>query len=382
MTPKILIASFTDISKDPRALKQVRAAVEIGAVTTCSFGPSPHPDVEHLMLDPNITYPSGRIRDFLQERLRRAEYFPWVYHQIPWVRQARKLLRGRKFDAVIANNGDAARLVTGRVRDSALHIDLHEFFPGLVFDDGSIEAHRQQAYLNWLHDSAVAGTLSTSVVAPGIAREYQSFGIDADVVTNAGLSQDLPVRPTGTPIRYVHSGNSQSGRGLRRTMRAIAAAEREVTLDLYLVPNDLLVHDEIVRLAEELGDRIRIQPPVPQSELVTTLNQYDVGIFTAPASIPNTAMALPNKFFDFVQARLGVMVSPLPEMAHLVEQHKLGRITDGFETEDITRAINEFSAKDVDAAKRASDAIATELSGDAHHDYWKSTLRQLLSKQK
>ncbi|MGI8392671.1 hypothetical protein [Leucobacter sp. W1038] len=378
MSPRILIVSFTDIGRDPRAIKQVRAALEVGQVTTCSFGPSPHPDVEHIQLDPAGFYATGRLMQFLDTQAREREAFAWSYRRIPYVRQAAAALRGRTFDAAIANNADAARLVTGRVPRNALHVDLHEYFPGLVFDDGTEEAHRQQRYLNWLHDRAVRGVSSTSVVSPLIAEQYRELGIDPTVVTNAGPSWELAASPVSTPIRYVHSGNSQPGRGLRRTMRAIARAKRDVTLDLYLVPNDPLFHRGLVDLAAQLGDRITIHPAVPQAEIVPTLNQHDVGIFVLPPTTLNSKYVLPNKFFDFVQARLGVLTGPSPEMAGLVTRHQLGRVTSGFEEDDIVAAVESFDASEVGAAKLASARAAAELSGDSHHHFWVQTARRLL----
>ena len=382
MTQRILIASFTDISRDPRAIKQVRAAVELGQVTTCSFGPAPHPDVEHLELDPSATYPTGRVMQFLDTQAREREVFSWSYARIPYVRQARGLLRGRRFDAAIANNPDAARLVRGLVKPQAIHVDLHEYFPGVVFDDGSVEAHRQQRYLNWLHDTAVRGVRSTTVVSPLIADEYARRAITPTVLTNAGPSIDLPVTSVGSPIRYVHSGNAQTGRGLRRTMRAIARARAEVTLDLYLVPNDPAFHTELEALAAELGERIVIHPPVPQREIVPTLNAYDVGIFVLPPTTLNGRYVLPNKFFDFVQARLAVLIGPSPEMAGLVAEHGLGVTTASFSEDDIVAAVESFDKAAVERGKHASARVASLLSGDGHGEQWKNILRGVLGTSK
>lgn len=375
--PRILIVSFTDISRDPRAIKQVRAALELGQVTTCSFGPQPHPDVEHLELDPAASYPTSRLMQFFDTQAREREVFAWSYARIPYVRQARSLLRGRRFDAAIANNPDAARLVRAFVKPAAIHVDLHEYFPGVVFDDGSVEAHRQQRYLDWLHDIAVVGTGSSTVVSQSIADHYRSRGIAPKVLTNAGPSVSLPLRPTGAPIRYVHSGNSQPGRGLRRIMRAIANARTEVTLDLFLVPNDLEFHHALLELAERLGERIRVNDPVPQAKLVSTLHDYDVGIVIAPPTILNTEFSLPNKLFDFIQARLAVVVGPLSEMAGVVRENGLGRVTADFSEEAIRATIEELTPEQVDSGKLGSDRTSKALSGDKHHESWLQILQTL-----
>ena len=47
-------------------------------------------------------------------------------------------------------------------------------------------------------------------------------------------------------------------------------------------------------------------------------NQYDVGVFLLPASFPNQVHVLPNKLFDYIQARLAVAIGPSHEMAEVV----------------------------------------------------------------
>ena len=44
----MLILSFSPLAGDARVLKQIRHFAPLFDVTTCGYGPSPHPDVEHL----------------------------------------------------------------------------------------------------------------------------------------------------------------------------------------------------------------------------------------------------------------------------------------------------------------------------------------------
>ena len=55
-----------------------------------------------------------------------------------------------------------------------------------------------------------------------------------------------------------------------------------------------------------------------RTTLPTVLNQYDLGVFLYPLKTLSHLYHLPNKFFDFVQARLGLVFSPAPEIdAHI-----------------------------------------------------------------
>src|SRR5690606_1203853 len=137
---------------------------------------------------------------------------------------------------------------------------------------------------------------------------------------NATHYRRLSPTPTHGPVRVVHSGNPFRDRGTAETMRAVAQAPGEMTLDLYLTHNNAADREYLVDLAESLGPRITVHEPVPQSELIETLNQYDVGIFVLPPSNENHVLALPNKLFDYVQARLAIVVGPTIEMARIVRE--------------------------------------------------------------
>ena len=60
------------------------------------------------------------------------------------------------------------------------------------------------------------------------------------------------------------------------------------------------------------------------------ISTYDVGLCTyAPHSF-SARYALPNKFFDSLQARLCIAIGPLPEMKRLVERFDCGVVAEDF----------------------------------------------------
>ncbi|MGV2983038.1 glycosyltransferase family 1 protein [Microbacterium sp. AGC85] len=375
---RVLILCFDDISIDPRVLKQVNRLVRDYDVTTCSPGPRPHRDVEHLELHPDEVIPRGRIGNLIDDIAREREWFTWTYRQIPFVKQTKALLRGRRFDAVIANDAETVGVAIECVGADRVHADLHEFFPGLPVED-SMLGLRQRRYWTWLIEKHASQARSSTTVGNAIAQRYAQYGLRTGVVTNATNLRDLPVRPTSTPIRLVHSGNPFRERGLADIMRAVAASSTAITLDLYLTYNPPADREQLSALAARLGERITVHEPVTQDVLVETLNGYDVGIHVLPPTSENNSLALPNKFFDFVQARLGVIVGPSIEMANLVREHELGEVTETFDESAIREALDGLTRELVDRYKDASDRAAPMLSAESQVETWAESIAAIIS---
>lgn len=141
------------------------------------------------------------------------------------------------------------------------------------------------------------------------------------------------------------------------------ALDDRVTLDLFLVPGgDGGAYQRSLEQRAAGCDRIRFRAPVAPAALPATLNGYDVGVFVIPPTHTNARLTLPNKFFDFVQARLGIVVGPTIEMQRLVEKHGLGVVADGFAVDDVVRALGSLTPDAVRTFKAASAAAARELS--------------------
>lgn len=366
---RVLVLSFDDISTDPRVIRQVRRLVADFDVTTCAPGPQPHPEVEHVRLDPSSVRPRRNFEHRLDGFAREREWFRWSYWRIPYVQQVRRVLRGRRFDAVIANDAETIGVANRMFGAGRVHADLHEFFPGLPVGDSRL-GHRQRRYLTWLIRKHAAKAKSSTTVGTEIAKRYGAYGLNPGVVTNATHYRQLGVSPTNRPIRVVHSGNPFRDRGTAETMRAVAMTPGDMTLDLYLTYNNTADREYLVELAESLGPRITVHEPVPQSELIETLNEYDVGIFVLPPTNENHVLALPNKLFDYVQARLAVVVGPTLEMARIVRDRGLGIVTDTFEESSIVSALASLTTEQVDTFKQASDAAAEPLSSENQVEVW------------
>jgi hypothetical protein len=98
--------------------------------------------------------------------------------------------------------------------------------------------------------------------------------------------------------------------------------------------------------------------------ITTMANDYDIGVYSLPAVNFNTRHALPNKLFEFIQARLAVAIGPSPEMAEIVTRYGCGVVAKDFEPESLADELNRLDDTAIAHFKAASNAAAAELSAE------------------
>ncbi|KQV06022.1 hypothetical protein ASC63_00525 [Leifsonia sp. Root112D2] len=160
-------------------------------------------------------------------------------------------------------------------------------------------------------------------------------------------------------------------------VEAVEASASGATLDLYLTPNDP-EHLEELKTRAAASDRIVVHDPVPYSELIETLNAFDVGVHILPPVSFNNAWALPNKFFDYVQARLGLIIGPSHEMARLLNEYGCGVVADDFSSDALAAVLDNLTPEQVRGFKQSSDAAAHDLSAESQVAIWGAAIARLV----
>ncbi len=91
-------------------------------------------------------------------------------------------------------------------------------------------------------------------------------------------------------------------------------------------------------------------------------------------------MALPNKFFDYVQARLGVIIGPSPEMRPLLEAYGFGATASGFDVGAITRVLDALTPEQILEWKLSADQSARALSAEPQIQVWEAAVEALMER--
>ncbi|WP_127129519.1 glycosyltransferase family 4 protein [Georgenia sp. SYP-B2076] len=370
----LLLLSFSPISSDPRVMRQVRLFAEDYHVITCGYGPKPEEAADHIEIP--VAYKPWRLNKIAGALLVRAHLYRRLYFSSPRAQLVgREVARRGGVDIVLANDVFAVPLAVALKPRLGVHADLHEYSPGQ--GSSRVWVRWTRPFLVWACQQYVTQVASVTTTSPGFAAEYEEvFGVHADVVPNATRHRaDLAPTPTPSTIRLVHAGAAGRPRKLEIMIDAVkdinARTPGRYTLDVYLVPGDATY---IRELGERAGDPaitgVRLQEPVAFDELVPMMHRYDVGVFICPPTTFNLVHTLPNKIFEFVQARLGLIVSPSPSIAPLVRDHGVGVVTEGYESADLVQVLESLTVADVERYKAASHAAAEELSAERLSAPW------------
>ena len=97
-------------------------------------------------------------------------------------------------------------------------------------------------------------------------------------------------------------------------------------------------------------------------EIPLFINHYDIGVYILKPSNFNQKYSLPNKFFEFIQARLALAIGPSPEMEKIVKRYNLGVIASDFSPKEMAKVLNKLDKEKIDFYKNQSHKFSLELS--------------------
>ncbi|WP_245836339.1 hypothetical protein [Paramicrobacterium agarici] len=290
------------------------------------------------------------------------------------------LIKDRSFDLVVANEARALPLAHAVKGSAPVWGDMHEWAPEErthVLSWKLLVA----PYMRHICERYLPMTDAVSTVNASIARLYdKQFGTMARVVRNARPFENLTPSPLeGDRVRLVHSGAAVPGRDIESLISATLQLDPRFTLDLYLIKGrDGGEYWRSLRALAQDSARINFHEAVPPAELPKVLNAFDVGVFNLPPRTTNHRLMLPNKLFDFVQARLAVVFSPSVETDAVISAHSLGAVTGGFSTDDLVATLRALSSEEIAGYKQNSHRAAIELSAESDVETERAIIARLL----
>ena len=250
-----------------------------------------------------------------------------------------------KADLLVSNDLDTllANYIASKIKRLPLVHDCHEYFRGVPELNG-----RPGTMRIWklIEDHIFPKLRSVYAVNQSIAEIYhKEYGNDVRIIRN------VPVRKLAKQTRHLselglpedariilYQGAVNVDRGLEEAIMAM----KYITGKYYLViigTGDILEKLKRLPLEENVADRVIFTGPIPFQELHSYTLMADVGISIEKDVSLNYHYCLPNKFLDYIQAEVPVLVSSLPEMKAIVERYDIGEMIENHDPKHIADKI-------------------------------------------
>lgn len=356
---------LSDPSGDPRPYRAIKLLQDRGADIYVASFPTKKPlTVSGTFF---ISRPSSNVINKIQRKISSA--IGLILGSITWVNklnaqrygfnQIKEQLHAQKFDLIIVEDLYLLSLAEEIKNGAKLIFDAREYYPEQS-SDNLLWRYTERFNRIKICRHYLPKCDSILTVSPGLAGAYEkNFGVKCHLVLSVPKYQEaLPTVPLDK-IRMIHHGGAMRNRKLENMIGLFKFLDQRFELDFYLVGND-----DYIRYLETIAKpypQIRFRRPVEYTNIAEMLTHYDIGLYLLEPTGFNVLHALPNKFFEFIQARLMLAIGPSPDMAALVYQYNCGVVADTFTAKDLAMKLNQLTNKQIYTFKQASHEAAKQL---------------------
>ena len=269
-------------------------------------------------------------------------------------------LSQRNYDVIILEDLKLLPLVINKKNKSKIIFDAREYYPkqfenSIVFKLIESKFNYRLCY-NYVNKTDLMLTVSRK-----IQEEYSNkFKVDVKLIMSAPKFNDITINDINPKkIKIVHHGMANRNRQLEKMINCFKDFNDNFIFDLYLVGNNKYI-EELKLIASDC-QRIQIKNPIKHDQIVKTLSSYDIGFFYVEPSTFNLKYCLPNKFFEFIQARLAILTGPTSEMSFLIDKYEIGMYSKKFDTNEIIKLVNNMTLDNLKTYKKNTHFAAQNL---------------------
>jgi len=381
----ILIIAFTALHKDPRVIRQVDALQSIYNIETIGFTQVKE-DIKNHKITP-------QLNSIFKKVIRKVLSFAHLHTILNYFLLNDRLKElnqlGNDYSLIICNDLYPLPLGVSLAEKFKVPLwsDLHEYYPSQV-NPSFVSNWEYKYHILWLCKKYITKATFISTVCDCIAKEYKlRFNIEITGIIDNATFYNRENKPSlvSKKVRIVHHGVAASIRKMEEMVYMMKYLGDDYELIFYLIASSKANKAYLNKLKEIVFKEnlnIKFEAPVSTNNLSKELNKYDIGLFILPPLTLNYKCALPNKLFEFIQARLAIAVSPNTEMKRIVESYNLGVVSDDYTAISMAKEINSLTKETIEKHKEESHKWAMELSAEKNISLIQSISKKMISSQK
>ena len=255
-----------------------------------------------------------------------------------------------------------------KIKGIPLVFDAHEIFCEVL----ELKA-RPVPYKVWktLEKLLLPKVEKAYTVNQGLAEYYaQHYGTKMTVVRNLSpfrsrvdIYPDLLKGIYGIKRILILQGSGiNRGRGAEEAVQMMQYLPDFVLL--FVGSGDVFEQLKQQRLELGLSSRVLFLDRMPYAEMMKYTAMADLGLSVDKNCSLNQELSLPNKVFDYIQARIPLMVTDRPLVADLVRRHEIGFVLNNLDPKEMAETVRaELGAFDqVKKWKKNLDKAAEQLN--------------------
>lgn len=222
--------------------------------------------------------------------------------------------------------------------------DCHEYYRGMPELMGR---KRTTRIWKWIEDSIFPKLKYVIAVNDSIAKlYYEDYGNEIVVIRNVPFrkqkgkmkpKEELGIEPHQKVIIY--QGAVNIDRGLEEVIQAMKYLRSDAKLiiagigDIYEKLTELVKH-------EKVPGKVILTGQIPFQDLHAYTLMADIGLSIEKDVSLNYHYCLPNKFLDYIQANVPVLISQFPEMKAILDNYFIGEVLENHDPKHIAEKID------------------------------------------
>lgn len=374
---RVLIITSSPLHNGPRLVREIDALKDNFQITAVG-ATQPHLKtidyISYSSLELSLT---DRIIKKLVETVTKRPYLSLLPNM---QRRFHKLIKSVNPDVLIIHSPSLLPYaVQHKTAKMKLVYNAHEYHP-LEFENKEWERWSGKRYRH-IYETCLLKCDLVINVCDGIAEKcQQEFDVKSLVIPNAAGYYQMDALPDLSwefPLRFIHHGGTNADRKIEWMIEAFQILGPNYQLDLMLVENQPEYYTHLKELAAKT-ENVRLIKTVKFQEIIPFLSMYHAGVYLLPPSSFNNRHALPNKFFEFIQARLPIVSGPSVEMQSVIEKFDLGIISSDFTPQAFADAITKLNADNARHFKENAHKAAKELSGEHFQQVLRDEIEKIL----
>ena len=262
-------------------------------------------------------------------------------------------------------------------------IDLREFYPLEYENDcqwllglGRLFKHLCETYLPYV-DLALS-------VSEGLCERYRyDYGIECEVFYS--LPPYYPLSPHFTPktnIKILYHGFISPDRSSFELLdlgRKLLELGNTYKLFVMALSNQKGFLESFCDQAQEIPT-LEVLPPIKMQDIIPFSASFDIGLIPFKPTTFNLSHCMPNKFFEYLQARLCIVSTPLEDISKFLKQYSFGVCSNGSEVDCIFQTLSNLSPSLIDTFKMHAHQNALQWSMLSNQDRILHIIQNLLKK--